>query len=208
MGDPVSSGTSASFARPGGNVTGSTLYGFELAAKKVEILKQALPRLNKVAVFVNPANAGSQYQVKAMRDAADSLSLQLQVLEVRSPGDLDAAFAVAKQGAAGALVVALDTLFRANASQIAERAIAQRLPSVGTTEFAAAGGMIGYGPDTMALYRHAAYFVDRLLKGARVADLPIERPTKLDLLINLKTAKALGITIPKETLLRATDVIQ
>jgi len=208
MGDPALSGISTSFARPGGNVTGSTLYGGEVAAKKVEMLRQALPRLNKVAVFVNPANASSQSQVKAMRDAADSLSLQLQVVEVRSPGELDAAFAAAKQGAAGALIVATDTLFRASASQIAERAVAQRLPSIGSNEFAVSGGMIGYGPDPVALYRRGAYFVDRLLKGAHVADLPIERPTKLDLLINLKTAKALGIVIPKEMLLRAAEVIQ
>jgi putative ABC transport system substrate-binding protein len=172
------------------------------------MLKQALPRLTKVAVFVNPANASSQAQAKVMRDAAGSLGLQMQVVEVRSPGDLDAAFAVAKQGTAGALVVATDTLFRANASQIAERAVAQRLPSAGSNEFAASGGMLGYGPDTVALYRRSAYFVDRLLRGARVADLPIEQPTKLNLLINLKTAKALGLTIPKDLLLRADEVIQ
>ena len=143
-----------------------------------------------------------------MRATANELNVDLQALEVRNAKDLGATFVAIEQGRIQAIVVATDTLLRANAIEIADRAARQRLPSAGSKEYAAAGGLIGYGPDPVELYRRAAYFVDRILKGAKPADLPIERATKVDLTINLKTAKLLGITIPQSLLVRANDVIR
>ncbi len=174
----------------------------------MEFLKEAVPRITRVAVLINPANEGSPRQVQAIRVTASALKLELQALEVRSAKEIGPTFSAMAQGRIEAIVVATDTLFRANVVEIADRAAKQRLPSTGSKEFAVAGGLIGYGPDTPELYRHAAYFVDRILKGAKPGDLPIEQATKLDLVINLKTAKALGITIPQSLLVRANEVIQ
>jgi len=208
MGDPVAAGLSSSLAHPGGNITGSVQFSVEGGAKRLELLKEAVPRITRMAVLINPANAGSSLQVRAMRATADALKLELQVLEVRNAKDLGTTFIAIEQGRIEAIVVGTDTLLRANAIEIAGRAARQRLPSAGSNEYAAAGGLIGYGPDPVEMYRHAAYFVDRILKGAKPADLPIERATKLDLMINLKTARLLGITIPQSLLVRANDVIQ
>jgi len=208
MGDPVAAGLSKSLARPGGNITGSVQFSSVAGAKKLEFLKEVLPRITLVAVLVNPANAGTPLQVENIRAAADVLKVELRVLEVRSTREFDATFATMAQGRIEAVVVATDTLFRANHVEIADRAAKQRLPSTGSTEYAVAGGLIGYGPDIPELYRRAAYFVDRILKGAKPDDLPIEQATKLDLVINLKTAKALGITIPQSLLVRANDLIR
>ena len=208
MGDPVALGLSSSLARPGGNITGSVQFSPEAGAKKLEFLKEAVPRITRVGVLVNPANTGTPLQLQTMRAATNALNVDLQALEVRNAKELGATFAAIAQGRIEAIVVATDTLFRANAIEIADRAKKQELPSAGTNEFASAGGLIGYGPDIVELYRRAAYFVDRILKGAKPDDLPIERATKLDLVINLKTAKALGLTIPQSLLLRADEVIQ
>jgi putative ABC transport system substrate-binding protein len=208
MGDPVASGLGTSLARPGGNVTGLGQFSVEAGAKRLEFLKEAVPRITRVAVLINPANATSQRQVDAMRVTANALHLELQALEVRYAKEIGPTFAALAQGRIEAIVVATDTLFRANNIEIADRAARQRLPSSGTKEFAAAGGLIGYGPDPVAAYVRAAYFVDRILKGAKPGDLPIERATKLDLVINLKTAKVLGITIPQSLLVRANEVIK
>ena len=208
MGDPVAIGLSDSLARPGGNVTGSVQFSVEGGAKRLELLKEAVPHITRIAVLVNPANAGSPLQVQAMRNTANALKLELQAIEVRSAKELGATFEAIEQGRIEAIVVPTDTLFRANAIEIADRAARQKLPSTGSREFAMAGGLIGYGPDAVELYRHAAYFVDRIIKGAKPNDLPIERATKLELVINLRTAKALGITIPPSLLVRANDVIR
>jgi putative ABC transport system substrate-binding protein len=208
MGDPVASGLSNSLARPGGNVTGSTQFGPEAAAKRVELLNRAVPRIARVGVLINPANPGSTMQVQAMRAAADALKMQLRAFEVRAAGELTEAFSAMAMARIEAIVVATDTLFRANAAEVARLAAKQRLPSCGPKEFAAAGGLIGYGADDADTYRHAAYFVDKILKGAKPGDLPIEQSTELLLVVNIKTAKALGITVPPSLLSRADEVIQ
>jgi putative tryptophan/tyrosine transport system substrate-binding protein len=159
-------------------------------------------------MLINPANAGSPLQLQTVRATANTLNLELQALEVRNAKELRATFATMAQERVEAIVVGTDTLFRANFSEIADLAAKQRLPATGSKEFAAAGGLIGYEADPVELYRRAAYFVDRILKGAKPDDLPIERATKLELVINLKTAKALGITIPQSLLQRADEVIQ
>jgi putative ABC transport system substrate-binding protein len=208
MGDPVAIGLSNSLARPGGNITGSATFGPETIAKRVELLKEAVPRITRVAMLINPANTSSAMQVQAMHTAANALKLELQVFEVQTPKGFGEAFAAMKQARIEAIVVATDTLFRANAIAIAGLAAKQRLPSTGPKEFAVAGGLFGYGVDDAEMYHHAAYFVDRIIKGAKPAELPIEQPTKLKLMINLRTAKVLGITIKQSLLLRADEVIE
>jgi putative ABC transport system substrate-binding protein len=208
MGDPVAFGVANTLARPGGNVTGSVQFSPEAGAKRLEFLKQAFPRVTRVAVLINPANAGSSLQLQTMRATAGALKLDLQALEVHDAAELAPAFSTIAQGHFDAIVVPTDSLFRANAVDIANRVAMQKLPSIGSREFAVAGGLMGYGPDANELYRHAAYFVDRILKGAKPDDLPIERATKLDLVINLKAASAAGITIPESMLVRANEVIR
>jgi len=208
MGDPVALGLSSDLARPGGNITGSVAFNSEANAKGLAFLKEAIPRISRVAMLVNPANAGTSLGVQNVHAAAGARKIDLQVFEVRNAGEIGGTFATMARRRIEAIVVASDTLLRANAGEIAALAAKQRLPSAGTREFVAAGGLIGYGVDSLALYRRAAYFVDRIIKGAKPDDLPIERATKLELVVNLKTAKALGLTIPQSLLLRADEVIQ
>ncbi len=208
MTDPVALGLSSSLAHPGGNITGIAQFGPEAASKRVEFLKEAVPRATRVAVLSNPANPSSAVDFNAIRDAASVLKLELQLLEAQSQGEFRQAFSAMAQRRTEAIVVLTDTLFRSNAVEISDLALKQRLPLAGPKEFAAAGGLIGYGYDPVELYRHAAYFVDRILKGAKPGDLPIEQAARFYLVINLKTAKALGITIPQSLLVRANDVIR
>jgi putative ABC transport system substrate-binding protein len=208
MGDPVLMGVSGSLARPDGNVTGSIQFGAESNGKRLEYLKEAVPRIKRVAILLNPANASSARQLELVRATADALKLELSAFELGNAKELGATFAAIAQRRVDAIVVASDTLFRANAAEIVDLAAKQQVPLAGTKEFAVAGGLIGYGSDPIVLYRRGAYFVDRLLKGAKPADLPIERAIGLELVINLKTAKLLGITIPQTLLVRANDVIQ
>ncbi len=209
MGDPVAGGLSSSLARPGGNVTGSVAFTIEATAKGLEFLREAVPRISRVAMLVNPANAGSiSVNVPMVRTAANALKLELQVLEVRNADEIRQAFATMTPRRIEAVVVATDTLLRANASEIAALAAKQRLPSAGSREFVAAGGLIGYGVDSLALYRRAGHFVDAIIRGAKTDDLPIERATKLELVVNLRTAKTLGLTIPQSLLLRADELIR
>jgi putative tryptophan/tyrosine transport system substrate-binding protein len=208
MGDPASLGISGSLAHPGGNVTGSVQFSPEVNAKRLEFLKEAIPRITRVAILLNPANSSSPTQLQEVRLAADALKLELQVLEVQNAKDFGETFAVMAQRHIEGVVISSDTLFGANLVALADLAAKQRIPLAGRKETAAAGGLIGYSVDATAPYRRAAYFIDRLLKGAKPADLPIERATKLDLVINLKTAKALGVTIPQSLLVRADDVIR
>jgi len=206
--DPVAMGLVGSLARPGGNVTGSTTFGPEIMAKRLEMLKDVMPGMTRVAVLVNPANPSFRAMFKQMDTAAKSLNLSLDAFEVRTPGEFDRAFAAMAKGRVDALVVQDDTIFgETNAKAIAELAARQRLLAVGSKGFAEAGGTIGYGR-TDELYRRGAYFVDRILKGAKPGDLPIEQATRFELVINMKIAKAIGIKIPQSVMLRADQVIE
>jgi putative ABC transport system substrate-binding protein len=206
--DPMAFGLSGSLARPTSNITGSSQLGVEAAAKRVQVLKESAPAIKRLAVLVNPANASSNIQVEAMRVAANALKMELRTVEVRNASEFGQIFSAMAQERFDSILVTTDTLFRANAIEVASLAAKQRLPSIGPKEFAAAGGLIGFGVDDADVYRHAAHFVDKILKGAKPGDLPIELPTKFQLEVNLKTARALGLTIPQSVLLRADEVIR
>ena len=207
-GDPVAQGVVESFARPGGNITGSSIFGPEVSAKRAQLFKEAVPRISRVAVLVNPSNAALDVSLQAMRAAGKALKLELQAFEVRTPKEFESAFAKIAIGRFDALMVSQDTLFAANASRIAQLALAARLPSAGYTEYADAGGLIGFGTNDAEMHRRAAYFVDRILKGANPRDLPVEQATRFELVINLKTARALGLKIPQPVLMRADRVVE
>jgi putative tryptophan/tyrosine transport system substrate-binding protein len=207
-GDAVATGLVASLARPGGNITGLTDLGPELVAKQLELLKEVMPRTRRVAVLVNPDNPWNGPVFKAMETTAESLRVELQKVELRLPNEFEGAFSTMTKSHVDAVVVTSDPFFNANVRAIAARAVKTRLPAAGTKEFAEAGGLMGYGWNFSEMFRRAAYYVDKILKGAKPADLPIERATTFDLVINLKTAKALGLTIPPSLLGRADEVIQ
>ena len=207
--DPVGTGFVASLARPGGNITGLCSLSPELGAKRLELLKEALPGLSRVAIVWNPDVRGGVLDYKETESAARSLRLQLQSVEVNRADDFDRAFAALASGRAEALTVAPFSLAFRNRSQIASLAQKNRLPSIyGLREFADAGGLMAYGPNYADGWRRAATYVDKILKGAKPADLPIEQPRKFELVINLKTAKALGLTIPPSLLVAADEVIE
>lgn len=206
--DAVRTGIVASLARPGGNITGSTFMGPELFAKQLELLRAAVLDLKRVARLVNPANTGVATIYKDTERIATSLKIEESYLEAREPGDFDAAFATAVAKGIQAVVISADPMLQANSAAIADIAAKKRLPSIGRVQFADVGGMIGFGPDPLEPWRRASYFVDRILKGAKCADLPVEQPTKFELAINLKTARAIGLTIPPSLLLRADRVIE
>ena len=205
--DPVASGLVASLARHGGNITGSAFFGPELMAKRLELLSESVARITQVGVLLNPANRTSVSILRAMELAAKSLKLGLHPFEVRAPDGFDSAFATMAKTRVNAVVVQPDTMFTANAKTIAVLATTNRIPLAGDIELAEAGGLIAYGPNFRELFRRSAYFVDKILKGANPADMPVEQPTKYELAINLKTAKALGITIPQTVLLRTDRTI-
>jgi putative ABC transport system substrate-binding protein len=207
--DPVASGLVESLARPGGNITGLSTMTLQLAGKRLELLKEMVPRLSRVAVLWNPQGSASTLSWKELQLSARQLGLQLHSLEVRSPNDFDKAFEDATRARAGALFIIQDTVIVTNLKRIAGLAAKSRLPSIFLwSEFADAGGLAAYGPDRADMFRRAATFVDKILKGAKPGDLPIDRATKFELVVNLKTAKALGITIPQSILLRADRVIE
>jgi putative tryptophan/tyrosine transport system substrate-binding protein len=208
-GDPVGTGLAASLARPGGNVTGLTAFGAELGGKRLEILKEAFPGVRQVAVVWNPTNPVKRLQWTESLTAAHTLSVQLHSVEVQAPEHLEPAFATVSQQPAEALLVFADEFTASYAGQIVALANASRLPTMyDSRPFMDPGGLMAYGPILPALYRRAAYYVDRILKGANPADLPIEQPMRFDFVINLKTAQALGLTIPHHVLAQATEVIQ
>ena len=209
-GDPVASGLVSSLARPGGNVTGLSLMVPELGGKRVQLLKEILPGLSRVAVLWNAANPYASLVVREMEIAATTLGVQLQSLVVRGPDDFEGALAAATTGRAGALTAVEDPLTITKRTQIVDFAAKSRLPAIyGVKEFVDAGGLMSYGAHLADLYRRAAAtYVDKILKGAKPADLPVQQPTKFEFVINLKTAKALGLTIPQSVLLRADEVIQ
>jgi len=209
VGDAIGAGLVASLARPGGNVTGSTFLGPQIYAKQLELLREAVPRVTRVAVLMNPDNPGNRTVLRELEGAARSMKVTLTPIDARGHGDLEGAFrAMAAQRVDG-VVVSADALLTANSATIADLALTHYLPTTSAWwEFAESGGLLVYGANVYDLYGRSPRFVDRILKGAKPADLPVEQPTKFDFVINLKTAKALGLTIPQSLLLRADEVIQ
>ena len=210
VGDPVALGLIASLARPGGNVTGvSYSVGLETIVKGLQLLSEVVPRLRHVAVLVNSANPAAELAVAELKVAAQALGLQLLPVRVRSPDEFDAAFAQMTKERVQALLVSVEALFFINRERIAALALKNRLASMhGARENVQAGGLLSYGPSLAHNNRRAAAYVDKILKGAKPADLPVEQPTRFELVINLKTAMALGITIPHIVMLRADEVIE
>ena len=207
--DPVQLGLVASLARPGGNITGLTTLSVDLSIKQLQLLKEAVPRASRVALLWNPDNPWHQLAVKGLRAGSGALGLQLQVLGVRGPNDFDSAFHAMTTERAQAVLVLADPMTFAHRRTLADLATKHRLPMMGSLrEYAEAGSLMSYWADSTDLSRRAASYVDRILKGARPGDLPIEQPTKFELVTNLKTAKTLGITIPQSVLLRADRVIE
>ncbi len=207
--DPVALGLVASLARPGGNVTGMASFGPEVTAKRLELLKDAFPRTRQVAVLLNPDNRGNiKLAFPAMEATAKSLKLELQQFGVRGSGEFESAFAAMAKRRVDAVVSTDDGVLVANAGVIANLATKIRLPSVGSIELAEAGGLMAYGANRRDLFRRSAYFVDRILKGAKPADLPVEQATRFETVLNLKTAKALGLQFPPAVLARADRVIE
>ena len=208
--DPVEAGFVESLARPGGNVTGVTFLSRELGGKRLELLKEAVPKIARVAVLNDPAATGSALELKEdLPVAARSLGLTIQPWEVRAADDFERVFAALNKDRTDGLYVLGGTLMGANRKRIAGFALKSRLPSVyQSSEAVDDGGLMSYGADRADSYRRVAYYVDRILKGAKPADLPVEQPTKFELVINLKTAKQIGLTIPPEVLARATRLIR
>jgi putative ABC transport system substrate-binding protein len=206
--DAVESGLVRSLARPGGNLTGSTVLTPEITGKRLELLKEATPRIVRAAVLVRRGSADRELYVRSTETVAKSLGIALKVSEVLGPSDFPGAFAAMAAEGIDAIVVSNDAMLVANGRAIADLAARHRLPSTGNGDLAKAGCLIGYGVDALDLFRNAALFVDKILKGAKPSDLPVEQATRIQLIINLKTAKALGITIPQALLLRADEVIE
>jgi ABC-type uncharacterized transport system substrate-binding protein len=209
-GDPVGLGLIASLAHPGGNVTGlSFSVGMETFGKALSLLKEAAPAIRRVAILSNQNNAAHSLAIRDIDPVARSLGVELQLLEARDPSEFGSAFAAITNEGAGALFVTPDSIFLFHRAWLADLAARNQLPSVhGYREHVEAGGLMSYGPNLLDLYRRAAGFVDKILKGAKPADLPVEQPTKFELVINLKTAKALGLTIPPTLLVLADDLIE
>ena len=209
VGDPVGSGLVASLARPGGNVTGLAALSPELAGKQLEFLKEGLPTVSRVAVLWNPANPVHARQVRAAEVAAQALGVQLHRVEARGPEAFDGAFAAMTRVHAGALLVLGEPMFSQHRSRLAELAAINRLPAIyRIREHVEAGGLMSYGPSLPDTWRRAVTYVDKILKGAKPADLPVEQPMKFQLVINLKTAQALGLTIPPTLLFQADEVLR
>jgi putative ABC transport system substrate-binding protein len=208
-GDPVGSRVVASLARPGGNVTGLSALSPALVGKQLQLLKEAVPRVSRVAVLSNPTHPSHPTSLQEAEVAARSLKVRLQILEARAPTEVAGAFSTVTKESAGALLVLGDPMFFGERTRIVELAAKSRLPLMSIQkEYAEAGGLLAYGIDQRDSFRRAATYVDKILKGAKPADLPVEQPTKFELVINLKTAKALGLTIPQSVLGRADEVIQ
>jgi putative ABC transport system substrate-binding protein len=208
-GDPVGSGLVVSLARPGGNVTGMSLMTPDLGGKRLELLKEVRPRLARVAVLWNAANPYPAIVFKETQAAGRTLGIEVLSLEVRGPDDFDAAFNAGRQQRPDALVTVEDPLTTSHAKLIVETAAAQQLPSLhGLRQFVTAGGLMSYGASLADLVQRAAGYTDKILKGAKPADLPVQQPTKFELVINLKTAKALGLTVPDKLLVAADEVIE
>ena len=210
VGDPVGVGLVASLSHPGGNVTGTSFdVGMETFTKGLELLKDTIPNLRSVAVLTNPGNPGQKLAVSKLKAAAQPLGLRLSIVEARQPDDIPAVFAKLDRQPPDALFIVIDPMFIAHRAQLAELALHHRLPSMhGVREGVEAGCLISYGPSLADSSRRAAVFVDRILKGAKAGDLPVEQPTRFELVANLRTAKLLGVTFPASVLVRADEVIR
>ncbi len=209
-GDPVGLGLVASLARPGGNITGLTsTVGPEIAGKQLELLKETVPKISRMAVLWNPTTPGNALALREAEIAARALRVELQLLEARRLNDFESAFAAMSTKGAGALLVLGDVMFTTYRIRLANLAVKSRLPAIyGARQFVDEGGLMSYGANVLDNFRRAAVYVDKILKGAKPGDLPIERSTKFELVINLNTAKALGLTIPPSVLRRADEIIQ
>src|SRR5262245_72988 len=206
--DPVAAGFVASLARPGGNITGISLMMPDLLGKQLELLKEILPKLSKVALLGNPTNPAYKPWLRGAQDATGALAVRLQVLEARDPRGIDSAFEAIITERASAVIALGDAVLILHRARIADHAVRRRLPMVsGLSEFAEAGGLLAYGPSIADGVRRAAIYVDKILRDTKPADLPVEQPTKFELAINLKTAKALDLTIPQSLLVRADEVV-
>ena len=205
--DAVATGIVASLAHPGGNITGTTFFGPELLVKRIELIKVAVPRIREVAVVLGPQNS-SALSFRTAEDAARALKVGLQPFEVLGLDELDGAFAAMAKRRIGAVVITENPIYNPHVKRLADLAAKHRLPAIGPTLFAEAGGLLGYGVDFFAFYRRVGYFVDKILRGVRPGDLPVERATRFELVINRKTAEALGRAIPQELVLRADRVIE
>jgi putative ABC transport system substrate-binding protein len=207
--DPVEAGLVASLGRPGGNVTGMSAMSPDLIGKQMELLKVAVPTMSRVALLFNPLTPGNGPQVRNTEIAARTLGMQLRPLEARNSSEIDSAFDAMARERADALLVLIDAILITQRKQIAELAVSKRLPTIcGRREYALAGGLMSYGPNPTDMFRRAVVFVDKILKGAKPADLPVEQPTMFELLINLKTAKAIGLEVQPMLLARADEVIE
>ena len=209
VGDPVGAGVVSSLARPGGNATGLTHFSVDLVGKTLELLKEVVPGLRQVAVLSPSSNPTTALKLARIQSAAHALGVKVQIMEVRRPGDFELAFESIRRQKPTALMPLLDTLTVAHKKKITDFARAYRLPTIfELREFVEAGGLVSYGTNYPAMYRHAATYVDKILKGAKPNDLPVEQPTKFELIINMKTAKALGVKFPQAILVRADEVIE
>jgi putative ABC transport system substrate-binding protein len=207
--DPVALGFVASLARPGGNITGFTSLARELGGKRLELLKEAVPRLSRLAVLANRDNPGYSVQMKEIEVVAEGLRMQVQAFGVQVPNDFDKAFSAMSRDTVHAIIVIQSPAFSNERTRLVDLAVKNRLPVMyPQSEFAEAGGLMSYGPSVPDLFRRAAIYVDKILKGAKPADLPVEQPTKFELVINLKAAKQIGLTIPPNVLARADKVIK
>jgi putative tryptophan/tyrosine transport system substrate-binding protein len=207
--DPIGNGFVASLARPGGNITGLSSVAPEISGKQLELLKEIVPKLSRVAVFGEPDNPGNAKRLKEVEVAAAGLGTQLQYLNIAAGKDIDAAFQAARKGGAEAVLVLGGPVLAAHREALADLAVKSRLPAAfSRQEYVDKGGLLTYGPSLSDLFRRSAYYVDKILKGAKPADLPVEQPTKFELVINLKAAKQIGLTIPPNVLARADRVIK
>jgi putative tryptophan/tyrosine transport system substrate-binding protein len=207
--DPVELGLVASLARPGGNLTGVSVMNIELMPKRFELLSELVPQAGVIALLVNPNNAGAEPMIRDVREAARARGVELTILRAGTESEIDAAFATLIQPHVGALVVGADALFASRLDQLVTLAAGRALPAIYFgREFAALGGLISYGTNIAAAYRRVGIYAGKILKGAKPADLPVEQPTLFELVVNLKTAKALGLTMPPSILARADEVIE
>jgi ABC-type uncharacterized transport system substrate-binding protein len=208
-GDPVELGLVASLARPGGNATGFSLLGGELIPKRLELLSELVPQASVIALFVNPNMADTELIIRDAQEAASAKGVQLHILKVGGESEIDAAFAAVAQLHAGALLIAGDPIFDSRRGQLVALASHHAVPTIySEREFAAAGGLISYGTSRTAVYRRVGGYAGKILKGAKPADLPVQQPTTFELVVNLKTAKELGLTVPPSILARADEVIE
>ena len=207
--DPVGNGFVASLARPGGNITGLSTLAPEISGKRLELLKEIVPRLSRVAVLGTSTHPGNAQALRELELAAEAFGVQLQYLDVLGPKDIETAFRAASKGRADAVLVLASPILNSQRTQVADLAVKNRLPAIyRQSEYVEAGGLMTYGVNLTDLFRRAATYVDKILKGAKPADLPVEQPTKFEFIINLKAAKQIGLTIPPNVLVRADRVIK